>query len=84
MRIEYSSRFLRLVKKLPAQEQRAVFDAIERFETNPKDSRLRAHKLHGTLAGLYAIAVRYNLRAVFGTKGDAVIFFDIGSHDEVY
>lgn len=59
-----------------------VEDIIDRIANG--DRSLRAHKLHGKLAKLYAASVTQSYRIVFALESDAVIFIDIGSHDEVY
>ena len=43
-----------------------------------------AHSLHGKLAGFYAARVSQSYRLVFALEPDAVVFIDIGSHDDVY
>ena len=48
------------------------------------DSRARIHPLHGPLKELYAIRISHQYRIVFVLEPDAVVFIDIGSHDEVY
>lgn len=45
---------------------------------------LHTHSLHGPLKGLYAARISHQYRLVFALEPDAVIFIDIGSHDEVY
>ena len=48
-------------------------------------SRLaHTHTLHGSLKGFYSARISQSYRLVFALEPDAVIFIDIGSHDEVY
>ncbi len=44
----------------------------------------RIHTLHGQMKGAYAARISKQYRLVFALESDAVIFIDIGSHDEVY
>ena len=44
----------------------------------------RIHALHGQMRGIYAARISQEYRLVFTLEPNAVIFIDIGSHDEVY
>ena len=48
------------------------------------DGTSRTHQLHGPLKGLHSSSISQQYRIVFAFEQDAVIFIDIGSHDEVY
>ena len=48
------------------------------------DPHLRIHALHTPFNGFYATRITQSYRLVFAFEPDAVIFIDIGSHDEVY
>ncbi len=56
----------------------------------PFDSRLKSHKLHGKLDGLWACKVEHDCRIVFAFENDLytdnqlIVLIDIGKHDEVY
>ena len=59
-----------------------VEQAMERVASG---SRLaHTHTLHGSLKGFYSARISQSYRLVFALEPDAVIFIDIGSHDEVY
>ncbi len=45
---------------------------------------LYIHTLHGPLKGLSAARISQQYRLVFALEPGAIIFIDIGSHDEVY
>jgi len=84
-KIEYSSRFLRSLSKLPVDLQRRVKEQEYIFKDNVFDVRLKTHKLHGPRAGEWAYSVDYEYRIVFAFRdGDEVVYFDIGTHDELY
>lgn len=42
------------------------------------------HPLHGQMKGAYAARISQSYRLVFVLEPEAVVFIDIGSHDEVY
>ncbi|NBV76637.1 type II toxin-antitoxin system mRNA interferase toxin, RelE/StbE family [bacterium] len=84
MGIVFTTRFLRLVKKMSVKEQKKVLKLVEIFEKNPKDRSLKVHKLQGKLAGAFALSVEYDVRILFSVEDDEILFFDIGSHDDVY
>ncbi|MHB8913734.1 MAG: type II toxin-antitoxin system RelE/ParE family toxin [Minisyncoccota bacterium] len=44
----------------------------------------KKHALHGVMKGSYSARVSQSYRLVFALEPDAVIFIDMGSHDEVY
>lgn len=48
------------------------------------DSKIHIHALHSPMKGTYASRISQQYRIVFTLEPDAVIFLDIGSHDEVY
>ena len=45
---------------------------------------VRVHPLHGSLRGFHAARISQSYRLVFALEPDAVIFIDIGAHDDVY
>lgn len=77
--------FLRIyatfLRKHPGFE-RKVENIIDRLARN--DQTLRVHTLHGPLHGYYAVRITQSYRIVFALEADAIIFIDIGSHDDVY
>jgi len=65
--------------------QARFWQRVEIFLENPFDSRLRTHKLTGSLKELWSFSVEYDIRVVFYFVTDEkVVFVDIGTHDEVY
>lgn len=84
MEIDYSRHFERVFKKLPAKikKQAVLVDRI--FRLNSFDSRIKTHKLHGGLNGLWAFSVNAEYRIIFEFSGkDLAKFHTIGNH-EVY
>ncbi|WP_045215644.1 type II toxin-antitoxin system RelE/ParE family toxin [Desulfonatronovibrio magnus] len=72
----------------PLQEK--IFSVLDNLCNNPFDAKLKTHKLHGKLMGLWACHVEYDCRIVFAFEkdpdlgNDLIVLIDIGKHDEVY
>jgi toxin HigB-1 len=80
--IEYSPRFARKFKKLPKNVKEKAYGLEKIFRKNPFDSRLKTHKLHGTLKDFWAISISFEYRIGFTfVSGNLVRFHDIGTHD---
>jgi len=68
----------------------AVMVALKLMQMDPFYPSLKTHKLHGTLQGLFACSINYEIRIVFDlierTKiGDKdILLINIGTHEEVY
>ena len=88
IKIAFSPSFERNFRKrfkgrTPLQEK--FWQRVEIFLENPFDSRLRTHKLTGSLIELWSFSIEYDIRVVFYfVADDKVVFVDIGTHDEVY
>ncbi len=54
------------------------------FSSNLKHPSLRTHKLKGGLSDRWSISIEGNIRMIYYLSGDKAVFFDIGTHDEVY
>jgi addiction module RelE/StbE family toxin len=82
MEIEYSPKFLRQFKKLPKEAQESALECEKLFRENPFDSKLKTHKLHGTMQEYWAFSISHNYRIGFTfIDGNLVHFHAIGSHD---
>ena len=83
MEIFYLGKFLRQYKKLPREIQLLAEKRENIFRTNPFDSRLKTHKLTGSLEGFYGFSVTNSYRIIFdfGKSKDIVNFYEIGDHD---
>jgi mRNA-degrading endonuclease YafQ of YafQ-DinJ toxin-antitoxin module len=61
------------------------WDKVAIFQANPFDAKLRTHKLSGQLKELWSFSVAYDPRVIFCfVDNQHVLFFDIGTHDDVY
>lgn len=90
MKIEigFSASFKRALKKrilIDKETERAFWEKLEIFCSNPFNPLLRTHKLSGGLEGLWSFSIAYDIRVIFQfLEKNKVLLTDIGSHDEVY
>jgi len=85
MEIALSSNFLRKAKKLSKKDKILLSERTDIFRNNPNDSRLKTHPLTGKLKGMLSFSINYSKRVIFlYVEPNKVLFFDIGSHNEVY
>ncbi len=86
--IAFSSSFKRAFKKrIEGRKdlEEKFWKRLEIFKANPRDLRLRTHKLSGDLREYWSFTVEYDIRVVFQFASEnRVVFQDIGTHDEVY
>lgn len=92
-KLGWHSSFRRAFKRLQRGDRhlaQQALSAVEDLVDNPFQERLRTHKLHGALVGLWAAWVEYDCRIVFVFEPDPsggedmIVLVDIGGHDEVY
>lgn len=84
-KVVYTKSFLKQYDKLSPTLKRKVKASVSKFESNPKDESLKAHKLTGRLSDFYSFSVDYKNRVVFemDKKNKQIIFLKIGGH-EIY
>jgi mRNA-degrading endonuclease YafQ of YafQ-DinJ toxin-antitoxin module len=82
VRLRPTGRFERRARKLPVDQQRALSRALRLLAVDPRDARLRTHKLEG--GDRWACSYAYDGRIVFNWAGDLITLLDLGTHDEVY
>lgn len=70
------------LRRHPDLEQK-VEDVMDRIVAGER-AGLGIHALHGKLADFHAARISQEYRLVFALEPNAVIFIDIGSHDDVY
>jgi len=81
MKIIYTPSFKRQYKKLTVQIKQLAEEKEQYFRTNPFDSRLKTHKLHGVLGKYWAFSVDFSTRIVLRfVSSDEVAFHFIGDH----
>jgi mRNA-degrading endonuclease YafQ of YafQ-DinJ toxin-antitoxin module len=67
---------------LAEPDRRAVDRALRLLATDPRDPRLRTHKLEG--GERWACRYAYDGRIVSRWEADMIRLLDAGSHDDVY
>lgn len=81
MDILYTPRFTREAKKLPRELRRSVEHRIALFQENPFDTRLKTHKLAGSLASYWSFSIDHRHRIIFEFRDNhTVVFRSIGDH----
>jgi mRNA-degrading endonuclease YafQ of YafQ-DinJ toxin-antitoxin module len=83
MIIYYHPRFQRSFKRLDPQIQARAEERVALFRSDPFDSRLGAHRLHGKLKNQWSFSVDQRYRILFeflDKKKEKVVFLDIGTH----
>lgn len=87
MKIFLTSRFRRSYKRLVSKSEKLrslVNERMAIFEKNPAHPLLKDHPLQGKLKGYRAFSIAFDLRALYRKEKDTCIFFDIGTHKEIY
>lgn len=88
-RLSRTETFVRTARKLVKRSPQlvpALTAALETLESDPRHPRLKLHRLHGPLEGLWAVRVSHQIRVVLVLDDDRceLTLLDVGSHDEVY
>ncbi len=85
MEVSFSPNFIRELEGLPRSLREEAIEKIEALSQNPKQPRLKVHKLSGSLKNRYAFSVNYRIRIIFRFIGKPrrAYLLHIGGH-EVY
>ena len=88
MRVDYSTRFIKHLQKIPAPLLLAFQKRLELFVADSYHQLLHTHALHGKWKGFFSINVTGDWRAVYHwideEKVEWVEFVEIGTHSELY
>ena len=86
MRIDYSKKFIKQLKKSSVVIKKKFRERLALFIQNKKDPILNNHKLKGKFKEFRSINITGDYRAIFQEmeNGDIVIFLLIGTHSELY
>ena len=80
--IVYKPTFVRQYKKLPLELQEEIKFTIQDLALNPKNPRLKTHKLKGKLEGVWSCSVNYAYRMLFEyEKPNTIVLLAVGNHD---
>ena len=80
--VSFKPSFLRKINGLDADFRKEVVEKINLLKSIKNHRLLKAHKLHGPLAGAYSFSVNYKTRIVFQyVSRTEVVLLSIGDHD---
>lgn len=81
-KIEYSTKFVKQIKKLDSGILKIAVKKERLFRLNPLHPSLRLHELKGKLKNTWSIYINGNYRIIFKRmqNGD-IVFISIGKHD---
>jgi addiction module RelE/StbE family toxin len=86
VKIRFHKQFEKHFQKLPKNIQIKTITGMKKFMKNPFDKTLRNHSLTGRLSGKRAFSITTDLRIIFEEQENyfLVLFFDIGTHNQIY
>ena len=85
MKIQYTPKFKKQYKKLPAKLQNQFNERLRLFIKDPTNPVLRTHPLKGSYSGYWSLNISGDLRALYLKKGEELIIFAlIGTHSQLY
>lgn len=87
MRISIDSNLkikLTKIRRKNPQLFKRVQKQLKSFSINPKSKSLRIHKLSGELKNMWSLSVTKSIRMKYFRFEDEALFFEIGTHDEIY
>jgi addiction module RelE/StbE family toxin len=86
MKIEYSQKFLKKLKKGPEKIKEFFYERLELFEIDKNNPLLNIHSLSGKYKGCESINITGNWRAIFISEDNykKVTFYFIGTHSKLY
>lgn len=79
--------FQKKFRKLQIKDKKLsteVKKTLKKFIEYPKSSSLRIHKIEKRNLTVWSMSVNRSIRILYGIKGDNVLLYDFGTHDEVY
>jgi len=74
MDVRYDSSFVKSVKKLPKDIQRALAKKILYLQDNPFDSRLHTKQLSTPLEGIFSFRINREYRVLFRFDSPTAVF----------
>jgi len=85
MKIIFHKTFQKKSKRRSNEECAQLKNKLVTFTTNPLNSILNNHALHGKYLGYRSINITGNLRAVYKMQDENIAFFvDIDNHANLY
>lgn len=83
MTFEFTERFHRQYKKLPADVKERLKGQLHRLLADPSHPSLRVKRVQGTV-GIWEASVTDSIRMTFSVRDDTYVLRNIGSHEEVF
>lgn len=80
---ELFKKFKEINKKNPKLSKK-IQKQLKFFSENSKHPSLKNHKLKGILSERWSISIEGNIRMIYYINNNEAVFFDIGTHDEIY
>jgi len=87
MKIEYSTRFLKNYRKriiFNTKLEKHFKKRLKLFLSTPGYPLLRDHALIGELSGFRSFSITGDIRVIYQINKDSLVFYDIGSHNQLY
>lgn len=84
MIIIYHKGFERNYKKLSSKEKNKLKERLQLFVKDEFNPILNNHALKGKYLGYRSINISGDLRALYKTEGNHIIFVVMGSHSKLY
>ena len=84
MELTYSRSFKKDFKKLSQKLKVQFADRAEIFKINPYTEILNNHRVHHPYEGCRSINISGDIRALYETAKNTIIFIRIGTHSELY
>ncbi|MFZ2152597.1 MAG: type II toxin-antitoxin system mRNA interferase toxin, RelE/StbE family [Microgenomates group bacterium] len=88
IQIEFHRNFVKSYDKRIKPNAKLAFQTqlrVNLFRKNPLDEILRDHKLAGSKRGYRSFSITGDIRIIYEMVSERVaIFYDIGSHNQVY
>jgi len=75
---------LKEIKKKDPALYKKIFTKLDFFRNFQNHPSLRIHKLQGNLHNYWSLSVEENIRIIFYYSDVGVVFFMIGTHDQMY
>lgn len=86
MRIEYSRRFIKELRRAPRKIQIAFINRLNIFAINQFSPLLANHALTGELKDCRSLNITGDWRAIYEEleNGDVLLFIMLGTHSQLY
>ena len=84
MKVLFKKKFKKQLQKLPDKIENKFVDRLTLFLSNEQSALLRVHMLSGSLYPFQSMNITGDYRALFLVDDDVVIFYEIGTHSELY